>query len=381
MATSSPRARSKALLLVYPNPYGALDAEGMPNGIVRFDPVHGAGSLDFIGANAAFEKEVRRDARGRPLGPRDAPEVLPLRTRRIEFNLIPQRLPHTDYHVSQIRSGDLIPVDEPTAKICGLPFVPPIKAFEAAKTHAIAEWKTLYLEEPDTSAWPVFVLKNAKGEELPGQGQDSTEPASDGEGPTPTNAPTGTPSPTGGPAHKMLTAAAKLLSTPAPTPDRTAVVNQIVDAALGHVSVETPEARTELTALGHFTAERFGEQAVAHVLLALALLYLPLPHRQALEKMGVPILDEDGEPRLPLTVLGDMVVKARAAPKEIDRVAPQPALVNLIEAFVLRLAEDASPDDIHAAVRAAILPEASPAPTLTLVPDPDQPATTPGGSQ
>ncbi len=365
MATTTPRPRSKALLLVYPNPYSALDHEGMPNGIVRFDPIHGAaGALDFIGANATFKTEKRKDAKGKPLGPHDAPEVRPLRTRIIEYDLVPHRLPHTDYHVRQISSGDLIPVDEATARICGVPFVPPVEAFKAAKAQAIAEWKTLYIEDPPHAAWPVYVLKNAKGEELGQEGMVGEEAPM---GVTATGAPE-----TAGAAPSP---APQLPPGPTKAAAREALVNQIVDAALGHVSVETPELRAELEALGHFTAERFGDQAVGHVLLALALLYLPLAHRKSLEKQGIKILNDAGAPRLPLAVLGDMVVKAAASPTETDKLASQPALVALIELLTHQLPENASPTDIHAAVAAAILPAATPP-----LPDTDPSATTPGGS-
>lgn len=369
MATSIPRARSKALLLVYPNPYSALDSEGMPNGIVRFDPIHGAaGALDFIGASATFKTEKRKDAKGKLLGPRDAPEVQPLRTRIIEYDLVPQRLPHTDYHVRQISSGDLIPVDEATAKRCGLPFVPPIEAFKVAKAHAIAEWKTLYIEDPPHASWPVYILKDAKGEELL-EGENE-EPPTAPKGTTPAGAPAPPATPT---TSAALAPAAKLL--PSPLAARAAFVTQIVDAALGHVAVETPEFRAELTALGYYTAERFSDKAVGHVLLALALLYLPLPHRRSLEEQGIHILDEDGAPRLPLAVLGDMVVKAHAAPTEIDKLASQPALVALLERLTNQLPEKASSADIHAAVAAEILPAAPPP-----LAQPDPSATTPGGS-
>jgi hypothetical protein len=360
-----PRARSKALLLVYPNPYAALDADGMPNGIVRFDPVHGrAGTLDFIGASATFRTEVRKDAKGRTLGPRDAPEVQPLRTRVIEYDLRPQRLPHTDYHVSQIRSGDLITIDESTARICQEAFVPPVEAFAKAKARAIADWKTLYLEEPDTSGWPLFVLLDAQGAPLPGQDAPVPEGDKGAEEPHPLPRVVAPPPPA---------------PSTAPPEARIAMVDQIVDAALGHVSVEPPEARAELTALGHFTANKLGDAAVGHVLLTLALLYLPLAHRQTLEKNGVPILDKTGLPRPPLSVLADIVVKAREAPDDIAKLAPQPALVELVELLLEPLPEDAAPSEVRAAVTTAILPPA-PAPSDGADASATSPATAPGGS-
>jgi hypothetical protein len=155
--------RSRKVLLVFPVPFAALDPEGMPSAAVRFDPPTGRkGEVHFIGAtrkNTLVEKRKREEGRQS------------LYVTSFEYDLMPQRITHTDYHVQRIRQGDLIAADQATAKIAGVPFAQPEVAFERARYAAIARWEQQYGEPPPVESWPELRLL------LPGHDAPSTAPA------------------------------------------------------------------------------------------------------------------------------------------------------------------------------------------------------------
>jgi hypothetical protein len=142
--------RSQAILLVFPVPFTALDARGMPSGAVRFDPPTGRkNQVHFIGCtrkNTLVEKRKRAEGRQS------------LYNTSFRYDLTPQRITHTDYHVRRIRQGELIAADPATAKIAGVPFVPPTTAFERARYAAIARWEQQYGEPPPVEKWPPLQL-------------------------------------------------------------------------------------------------------------------------------------------------------------------------------------------------------------------------------
>jgi hypothetical protein len=142
--------RSPLPLLVYPVPFAALDASGMPVGAVRFDPPTGRkNEVHFIGCtrqHTLIEKRPRAEGRQS------------VYTTSFRFDLTPQRITHTDYHVQRIRQGDLLAADPATAKRAGVPFVPPMTAFERARYAAIARWEQEYGEAPPVDKWPSLRL-------------------------------------------------------------------------------------------------------------------------------------------------------------------------------------------------------------------------------
>jgi hypothetical protein len=142
--------RSRNILLVYAVPFVALDAEGMPAAAVRFDPPAGRrNEVHFVGCvpvRTVLEK--RKPGTGRQT----------LYATTFRYDLSPQRIPHTDYHVQRIRRGELLAADAATAKRAGVPFVPPPVAFEQAKQAAIASWTQQYGEPPPVERWPALAL-------------------------------------------------------------------------------------------------------------------------------------------------------------------------------------------------------------------------------
>jgi hypothetical protein len=156
--------RSSSPLVVYPAPFAALDAEGMPAGAVRFDPPTGrAGEVHFIGCARTHKVvERRRRADGRQS----------LYTTAFQFEIAPHPIPHTDYHVQRIRHGELIAADESTAKRAEVPWVPPGIAFERARFAAITRWEQQYGTRPPVESWPDLRLVAPEDGTLP-----STAPA------------------------------------------------------------------------------------------------------------------------------------------------------------------------------------------------------------
>lgn len=155
--------RSPQLLLVFPVPFAALDASGMPAAAVRFDPPTGRrNEVHFIGCtrqNTLVERRKRAEGRQS------------VYATSFRYDLAPQRITHTDYHVQRIRHGELIAADAATAKIAGVPFVAPATAFECARSAAIQRWEQEYSAPPPVDRWPDLRLV------LPEDDTPSTMPA------------------------------------------------------------------------------------------------------------------------------------------------------------------------------------------------------------
>jgi hypothetical protein len=142
--------RSQELLLVYPVPFAALDAGGMPAAAVRFDPPTGRPNVvHFIGCgrqNRLIERRKRAEGRQSVYGT------------SFRYELAPQPITHTDYHVQRIHHGELIAANEATARIAGVPFVSPSTAFERARYAAIRRWEQQYGTYPPVDKWPTLQL-------------------------------------------------------------------------------------------------------------------------------------------------------------------------------------------------------------------------------
>lgn len=105
-------------LSVHPNPYCALDADGDPCGVVpRAD-------LRSILIGARLDLERSSDERQKYLF--DVETLV--------------ELPDDPAHRNALRSGDLLPADERTARLCGLTFLPLAQQLELAKKGAAARW-------------------------------------------------------------------------------------------------------------------------------------------------------------------------------------------------------------------------------------------------
>jgi hypothetical protein len=175
--TPTPRPRSRALLRVTSNPYNAYDHEGRLAGAVRYDPEHGRrGEIHFVDAiltTTLLEQRTQEVTRGGidyreplrnpdPATARTQPFVVgeaDLRDHTVQHLLAGESLPHTDYHMQQIRDGALLPIDEATHRLAfGVgknkpAFVPVNEALAAARTALVARWEAEY-PEVDVPEWP-----------------------------------------------------------------------------------------------------------------------------------------------------------------------------------------------------------------------------------
>ena len=286
---AKPMPRSSAALRGYPNPYSALDANGMPAGFCRYDPEHGnVGEVHHVGAtlSCAPITEVRDPMKG---------ETRPTKfATKIEHVFEPATLPHTDYFVKRFRDLDLIVADEATARICGMAFSPPADALRAAKQAVIAEWQSTYGAPPPVDEWPTVCLVS-----LP----DSVAPD-----------------------RRPAVRTASLASDALPLgPEFDAVLASLEWMGEG------------LDALARVARSVYGAPAAAaDGLQTLSTLYLPGTAKQ-LALIGVVVLDE-GEPRPVAAVVVDLVKAIALDPsKELHLLIPprlRPLITRLVAAYV-----------------------------------------------
>jgi hypothetical protein len=151
---ATPAARSSVPLRVHPNPYAALDPNGKPAGVVHFDPEHNLGNdVAHIGCITSRKPADASKLWSRYEHNRDTRYCY-----EHSFDLAAADIPHTDYHVRQIKDGSLLCADEATARTAGIAFVQPAVALEKAREAAIAEWVANYGVEPPTESWEKFTI-------------------------------------------------------------------------------------------------------------------------------------------------------------------------------------------------------------------------------
>jgi hypothetical protein len=172
---------------VLPNPYSALDHEGIPCGAFPFDPVHGGGARRWVGAtiaSALLDEEAAKKARqGAVVVGRRAESFVATPQRTLyAFDLTPQAVLATPHYRMGARMGEIFPVDVESARALGVDFVPPLEKLAGARAHAIAEWTAQHGTPPDTSRWPA----NLQSESPPPTAPEADAPAQDN--PTPSAA-------------------------------------------------------------------------------------------------------------------------------------------------------------------------------------------------
>lgn len=120
----------KRFLQVVPNPFCALDVHGRAQGVVELEGIAG----QYVGA--VEDPELSR-AEGKHV-----------------FRFLPgtARVPLSAYYLRRLRDGELLPVDEPTARVAGLPFVDPETALRNARDRAIAQFTATNGSEPACAA-------------------------------------------------------------------------------------------------------------------------------------------------------------------------------------------------------------------------------------
>jgi hypothetical protein len=149
----------------------ALDHNGMPVGVVIYDPLEGRpGETQFIGA-ALTKREVRRtEVQPKRGGAVRADRRRPRYASSVEHDTSAQPVPHTAHHIAAIESGSLIPANEATAKIATVPFVEPTMRLDQAREAAIATWTREHGVPPPIEAWP------AHGQTTPSAPAQRAEP-------------------------------------------------------------------------------------------------------------------------------------------------------------------------------------------------------------
>jgi hypothetical protein len=205
---------SKNELLVIINPYVALDHNGMPVGVVIYDPLEGRpGETQFIGAKIT-KREVRRtDVQPKRGGAVRADRRRPRYASSVEHDTSAQRVPHTAHHIAAIESGSLIPANEVTAKIARVPFVEPAMRLDEARTAAIATWTRDHGAPPPIEAWPAHREATPSA---PAQGGEAPAPTAAGAVAAPPALAATAPPPAAQAPQAAVTAAPTAATAPAP---------------------------------------------------------------------------------------------------------------------------------------------------------------------
>lgn len=142
-------------LKVLPNPFFALDADGMPSCHVRLDPTVGRkGVVEFIGVQVL--KEVLTGD-GAPEGNAKREPHLQRRSTRFVWAQEPVDIAATTWHVDQVRAGAILAADKATAQACKIWFVAPAEAIKQTKAREIAAWVASHGEEPPVEEWDAAV--------------------------------------------------------------------------------------------------------------------------------------------------------------------------------------------------------------------------------
>jgi hypothetical protein len=137
-----------ATLKVLANPYFALDANGMPAAMCRWDPEVGRpGAVEFIGVTIARKQEPFEERS--PFRKRATPR----RPAKLVYAQTPVEIPLTPMHRDYVRQGALLAADQPTARACLIFFVPPANALAQAKAQAIAQYRASNGQDPPVEQW------------------------------------------------------------------------------------------------------------------------------------------------------------------------------------------------------------------------------------
>lgn len=153
-----------ATLRVLPNPFSALDAEGMPAGAVRYDPDVGRpGVVHFVGAEMVREVLDEEAFKGN----RERQPRFRRRRTRFTWSQAPVVIPATKYHVERVRAGELLPADKDSARVCRVWFVEPARALAAARDRAITDYRASCGEIPPIHAWDAAVGRSVPASPAP----------------------------------------------------------------------------------------------------------------------------------------------------------------------------------------------------------------------
>lgn len=138
------------MLSVLPNPFHALDADGMPACACRYDPEVGRpGVIHYIGVEVTATLDPNQP------GPKD-----PQRKRATDKQVLtftwaqkPVEIPATSLHIDYVRTGAILAADKETARACRIWFVEPEEALRQARNGAVARWRAERGEDPPVALW------------------------------------------------------------------------------------------------------------------------------------------------------------------------------------------------------------------------------------
>lgn len=127
---------------VWPNPFGHVDAEGRPCGLLPVEPVgsvsNPSDSLRFVGAQLRAKVLVKAPPGSRQQSVQDT---------TVEYADEPTALHLTDYYRDALRRREIIPADEATAKLAKVPFLEPAKFFVTARAEKLTHQKDVLLHD------------------------------------------------------------------------------------------------------------------------------------------------------------------------------------------------------------------------------------------
>jgi len=134
---------AKKFLLVYPNPFIALDHDGMPAGACQCD------MAEHVGMTVRKWVGAELDAAGTFLLEKLSAEELRYRDARqqtrFKFDFsAPTMLPVTEYYKDRLRGSEILCADKASAKLGGLEFVAPIEALAKSKADAAKKWIAMH---------------------------------------------------------------------------------------------------------------------------------------------------------------------------------------------------------------------------------------------
>ena len=128
--------RKQTYLLVRSNPYKRLDEEGNAAGAAYHSSSYSPNSI--IGGT------VSRVNESRPSKYNSTPDYDIV----YKFSNDPCMVPSTQYYISMLIRGDILPADAATAKAVGLAFIPPDEVIAETKARNVALFRATYGTEP-----------------------------------------------------------------------------------------------------------------------------------------------------------------------------------------------------------------------------------------
>lgn len=129
-------------LLVIPNPFTALDSNGLPCGFCFTDPQH-ARPFQIVGGTIGRKVLPHDDMKeGAERLPEDIRETRVKVRTSVRLAAVPVQ--NTEYHRARIAAGDVIAVDKETAAAAGIgakDFLPPAQVMSDTLALRIVEWQ------------------------------------------------------------------------------------------------------------------------------------------------------------------------------------------------------------------------------------------------